>query len=190
VRRSATRPATIVAVRHPMSLSAVALLCAVAALSGCGHCDGAVRRQKANLTEWCGKECPDITVERDAQTLAIKPNETFRLTADFRRERSSDVILAASGISDRTWFLVGPSGEPVSATITGDTGGHMCLNGAGFTLRPLAPLPEGEYALVLLLDDIRWPYLGDTPASEFRGKRAYIRRYRVVRSPRGSRSPG
>lgn len=159
-------------------------------LPGCGHCDGAVRRQKASLTEWCGKDCPEVTVEGDARTLDVEPNETFRLTADFRRERSSDVILAASGISTRTWFLVGPAGEPVAATITGDTGGHMCRNGAGFNLRPVAPLSDGDYALVLLLDGIRWPYLGDTPASDFRGKRAYVRRYRVRAGPARATPPG
>lgn len=163
----------------PFSLASLASFAAAVLLAGCGHCDGAVRRQKASLSEWCGKDCPDVSAESDARTLVVKPKETFRLMGDFRHERSSDVILEASGISEQTWFLVDAAGARVPAKITGDTGGHMCFNGAGFDLRPLAPLAEGEYVLVLLVDDIRWPYVGFSPVTGFRGKRAYVRRYRV-----------
>ncbi len=165
------------------SLRRAALLVSIAGgagliAGGCGHCDGAVRRMRAQLAD-CRGECPEPPQEQ----LTIRPTETFRIGGDGPKA-DSELLLSASGVDVDTWFLVAEaSGEVVPATIVGDAGGHSCRYGVGFNLVPEAPLASGDYTLVLRLDALSWPHVGRDPyggLSTFEGAPALVRRFRVV----------
>lgn len=154
------------------------LLLASVALAGCGHCEGAIRRMRAQRADCHEDECRARAGER----VTIAADETFRIGGDGPNE-GSEALLGASGIDGEAWFLIAEaSGERVPATIDGDAGGHSCRYGVGFNLRPEAPLPAGDYTLVLRLDAVAWPLVGRDPYGErgsVDGAPALIRRFRV-----------
>lgn len=144
---------------------------------GCGHCDGAVRRLRARTAD-CYEGCEDGAAGR----VTIAPGETFGISADGPNAEEA-ALFDASGIGpDNLFLVVEATGERVPATIEATAGGHMCLHGVSFTLRPLEPLAPGDYTLVLLLDEVAWPHAGRHAygrVGDYQGARAMVRTYRV-----------
>ena len=60
----------------------------------------------------------------------------------------------------------------------GDDGASAAAQAPGSAVAP--DVPAGAYTLVVLLDHVRWPYVGDDAVTTFEGHRAVVRRY-VVR---------
>lgn len=141
----------------------VAVVAAAAVLGGCGHCDGAIRSMQAST---------------DGDPVA--PDVSFTLTADGPGSMSSDELLADAGITPDTWTLYDGAGRPVAATLFGDWGGHVCLNGNTFTLVPDAPLEPGEHTLVLRIDALAWEYIGDAAPGSWDGEPALVQEYVVA----------
>ncbi len=143
---------------------------------GCGDCSGAIRLMSAQQSDCT--ECSETADER----VVIEPEESFRLTAD-GPSAESDELVADASIDGDAWFLIDEaSGEAVPATISGDSGGHVCRNGVGFSLVPDEPLAPGKYTLVLLLDAIDWPLNGDHAfgqESTYGGALALVREFVV-----------
>lgn len=133
---------------------------------GCGHCDGGIR--------WMGSWS-------ETDPGVVPPDATFGLVGDGPGSRSSEELLADAGIDATTWFLLDPAGQPVDAALSGDWGGHTCLNGNTFTLAPGAPLAPGDHTLVLRLEAIAWDFLpGDVEASTWEGEEALVQAWTVV----------
>jgi len=163
-------------------LSATALCIVVPlVLAGCGHCDGALRMMRSQLAElYTWPQKPDRRPA--AEPVAIEVNDSFRIVADGPLSQSEE-LLASSGIDSSAWFLVDQStGKRVAAEISADSGGHMCLNGVGFNLKPQEPLAPGSYLLVLLLDRVKWPLVEEAERRSYQGRPAMTRRY-LVRRP-------
>jgi hypothetical protein len=134
----------------------------------CGHCDGAIRTMNVGL----GLDA--------AERKAIDAEPRFRITADGPADES-DELLDKSGVGSTTWYLFHEAtGVRIAATITGDSGGHMCRNGVGFNLVPDDPLQAGDYTLVLELDQLAWPLVGKEKSERFEGREALVRHYRVA----------
>jgi hypothetical protein len=133
---------------------AVKLLCVLVVTSlvgaGCGHCDGAIR----GMDVWRGLE-PDENPSDD-----IEANAHFRINGDGPNENSEE-LLRISGVNAETWQLLDPDGAPIEAEIGWWAGGHMCRNGVAFELRPEVPLEPGRHTLVLWLDEVAWPVVGE-----------------------------
>ena len=153
----------------------LAVLLLLAGSAGCwpGRCDGAFRALFAHGAAR-GAAGPG------APPASIVPGASFTLNADSQR-RSAAELLAASGIGAESYFLEGPGGSRVPATIEAVpiTSAHSCASAATFTLRPLAPLTPGDYTLVVLIDATRWPAVYSGDVETFRGRPALVRRYRV-----------
>jgi hypothetical protein len=114
------------------------------------------------------------------QQARITPATGFWVNADSSR-RTPDELLASSGISAESLFLVGPGG-PVPAAIAASSvdSAHSCASAASFSLTPAAPLPPGDYHLVLRLDLAKWPAVRSGEVSQHDGHRAMVRRYTVA----------
>lgn len=156
--------------------------------AGCGHCDGAIRNMRAQRAEWLrgrgrgGGECKknrERGPQEEAPT-AIAADESFRIVGD-GPNRAGPELMQLSGVDARSWVLLADAtGQPVPADVTADAGGHMCLRGVGFNLRPRAPLAAGAYTLVLYLDRARWPLLHSDRRASHAGRPAFVRRFRVT----------
>ncbi len=143
---------------------------------GCGDCGGAIRLMKAHQSDCT--ECTETARER----VVIEPDESFGLIADGPADDSEE-LLADASLDGEAWFLLDEaSGEAVGATISGNSGGHVCRKGVNFSLVPEEPLAAGDYTLVLLLDEIEWPLIGAHAFGEermFDGQPALVREFVV-----------
>ena len=147
-------------------------------VAGCGHCDGALRlmrSQRAELYAWPKK----ADSQKATEPIAIAADDSFRIIADGPLAKSAD-LLTDAGIDSSNWFLIDQStGKKVPAEITADSGGHMCLNGVGFNLKPQEPLSPGDYLLVLILDRVNWPLVEKDERRSYQGLPAMTRRFVV-----------
>jgi hypothetical protein len=139
--------------------------------AGCGHCDGAIR----GMDVWRGlepEENPGDDIEADAY---------FRINGDGPNE-DSEALLRLSGVDGESWQLLDADGASIDAEIGWWAGGHMCRNGVAFELRPSAPLEPGSYTLVLWLDDVVWPVVGEAKALRTTrdNRSVLLRTYEVV----------
>ncbi|MEZ4453272.1 MAG: Ig-like domain-containing protein [Nannocystaceae bacterium] len=162
---------------HPLRsrlLTAAVGLVLLQGSPGCGHCDGAVRTLEIRSVDVCGlDECAA------ADTIQVGADVSFRIVGDGPADES-DALLADSGVSASTFFLLDGADAPVAATVGGDSGGHICRNGVGFSLQPDAPLAPGTYTLVVDLDGLSWPLVGGAETQTHEGRRAWVRTIEVV----------
>jgi hypothetical protein len=143
---------------------------AVPIASGCGHCDGAIR----SMDVWRGLEPDDDTGDE------IGPDAYFRIGGDGPNEDSEE-LLRISGIDEQSWQLLDANGQPVEAEVRWWAGGHMCRYGVAFELRPEAPLEAGGHTLVLWLDAVQWPLVGEAKSLQTtRDDRRVLQRTYVV----------
>ncbi len=170
-------------------LLGLSLLLVSAPELGCGHCSGAIRKMRAQRAEWvkrggggrggCSKARRGQGPGNLARVVRIHAKETFRIRADGPM-RSSAELLKLSGVGPQSWVLRDDrAGQSVPVEITADAGGHMCLHGVGFNLRPRVPLAPGGYTMVLYLDRVRWPLAAPDDRVTYQGRPALVRRFLV-----------
>ncbi len=114
-----------------------------------------------------------------AVAAAAAPSR-FRIFADGPLAKS-EALMNKAGISASTWFVVDlTTKQRIPATVSADSGGHVCMRGVGFNLVPDEPLAPSSYALVLLIDGVAWPYIGDKNVERWRGQNALVHRFSVA----------
>ena len=148
------------------------VLITVLGLAGCfpGRCGGAFR-WLSTPTEASGTDKTKVVV--------VAPGAVFVLNADSAEATPAELV-TRSKVGSATFFVVGAGGRvPAEIEAHGVAHAHSCASAASFTLRPSAPLAQGDYAVVLLLDGAGWPAVFESDVSVYEGKRALVRRYRV-----------
>lgn len=140
-------------------------------LTGClpGRCQGGFRQVHSFSERGEKREGRDI----------VAPTAIFTANSDSDAKTSADVR-DRSGVTEDVFFLQSPTGRvPATLTFERNDSAHSCASAASITLRPSAPLPAGDYDLVLLLEAAKWPAITGADVESWKGKAAIVRRYRV-----------
>jgi hypothetical protein len=150
------------------------------ALGGCwpGRCGGALRGTP--MVSFTGEHAP--CTEGPACAERISPEASFHQRGDFARVEDPATLVAESGLTADSWFLVDEDGVVIPSHIepTQHASAHSCASAVGFDLVVDAPLEPGVYRLVLLTERVRWPVLRQgIPASSWAGEPAVVQYYRV-----------
>lgn len=147
-------------------------------LSGC--CHNSLRGMHADLAEMSLQPNTAKAAMDSSGVTTIAPDDTFRLEADGPK-RDQPELLKDSNVGPATWFLYSEDKKRrIKSVVTAEAGGHLCMRGINFHLKPSQPLEPGRYALFLLVDDVRWPLNEKNKREVFEGKNVLVRRFRVA----------
>jgi hypothetical protein len=141
----------------------LALVIAMVGLPACwpGHCSGAIRGVNPETED------------------TFPPDSFWFITVD-TGEKDPAVLLAKSGMTSSTVVLEGPQGPvPIDLTPQIASAAHSCAGAGSIHVQPRAPLPPGDYSLVIVLDQIPFPALSNDDVHTWHGHRAIVRTYHV-----------
>lgn len=171
--------ATITSLRSSIAGVVIAAMLSLTA-SGCfpGRCEGALRGTPLVLLTMDAKVCTG----GPACAESISTTPTFHQNGDYQTIDDPNKLLALSGLSAATWFLVDANGTVVPSHITPsyNKNAHGCASAATFVLSPKAPLAPGFYRIVMLHEKLRWDVLRKGVAvSRWGNEPAIVQFYRV-----------
>lgn len=115
------------------------------------------------------------------QTIAELPRGPANLSLNLdTNAETPEELLATSGLGPRSIVLEGPEGPlPIAVDASIHRTAHSCASRGSLRVTTTAALGPGEYTLVVLMDEIRWPAVGAADVTTWRGRRAVVQRYRV-----------